>query len=147
MVSKILIAVDGSTHSRMAVKLGSEIAAALHADVMLLHVVWHDKVPKAMAEFASTEQIRGTEIDKLMGAAQKFFDHEAETARTMGVENVAVQVERGPIARTIIATAEQTKADMIVLGSRGLGDMGGLLRGGVSHRVEALAKCPVLTVK
>ena len=58
MVSKILIAVDGSAHSRMAVGLGSKIAAALNADVVLLHVVWRDKVPKAMAEFANTEQIQ-----------------------------------------------------------------------------------------
>ncbi len=147
MVSKLLIAVDGSAHSRMAVSLGSKIAAALHADVILLHVVWKEKVPKAMVDFASTEQIRGTDIDRLMNAAQKYFDHEAEIARKAGVKNVSVQVERGPIARTIIATTKQTGADMIVLGSRGLGDMEGLLRGGVSHRVEILAKCPVLVVK
>ena len=75
-------------------------------------------------------KFRGTEIDKLvMGAAQKFFDHEAETVRKAGVKNVAVQVERGPVARTIVATTKLTKSDMIVLGSRGLGDMEGLLRG------------------
>ncbi len=37
--------------------------------------------------------------------------------------------------------------DMIVVGSRGMGDIEGALRGGVSHRVELLAKCPVLVVK
>jgi nucleotide-binding universal stress UspA family protein len=51
------------------------------------------------------------------------------------------------IARTIVARAEKHGADMIVVGSRGLGDIEGLLRGGVSHRVETLAKCPVLVVK
>ncbi len=131
----------------MAVSLGSKIAAAMNADVVLLHVVWKEKIPKAMVDFASTEHIRGTDIDKLVIAAQKFFDLEAETARQAGVKNVSVQVERGPIARTIVAATKQNKADMIVLGSRGLGDMEGLLRGGVSHRVEILARCPVLVVK
>jgi nucleotide-binding universal stress UspA family protein len=36
---------------------------------------------------------------------------------------------------------------MIVVGSRGLGNIEATLRGGVSHRVELLAECPVLTVK
>jgi nucleotide-binding universal stress UspA family protein len=36
---------------------------------------------------------------------------------------------------------------MIVIGSRGFGNIEATLRGGVSHRVELLSKCPVLSVK
>ena len=42
--------------------------------------------------------------------------------------------------------AKTYKADMIVIGSRGMGDVKGMLRGGVSHRVEMMAECPVLVV-
>ena len=63
------------------------------------------------------------------------------------MKEVEIETEEGPIARSIVARAKSFKADLIVIGSRGMGDVEGLLRGGVSHRVEMLAKCPVLVVK
>ena len=68
-------------------------------------------------------------------------------AREKGVDDIVGEVEEGPVARTIIARAQHHDVDMIVVGSRGLGNIEATLRGGVSHRVELLAKCPVLTVK
>ncbi len=68
-------------------------------------------------------------------------------AREKGVDDIVGEVEEGPVARTIITRAQQHDVDMIVVGSRGLGNVEATLRGGVSHRVELLAKCPVLTVK
>ncbi len=68
-------------------------------------------------------------------------------AREKGVDDIVGEVKEGPVARTIIARAEHHDVDMIVVGSRGLGNVEATLRGGVSHRVELLAKCPVLTVK
>ena len=50
-------------------------------------------------------------------------------------------------AEALIDVAEREEADLIVVGSRGLGNIEATLRGGVSHRVELLAKCSVLTVK
>ena len=80
-------------------------------------------------------------------SAKQMLAGEAEKARSAGVNSVDVEVDKGPVARRIIAAAKRIDADMIVLGSRGMGDLEGLLRGGVSHRVETLAKCPVLVVK
>jgi nucleotide-binding universal stress UspA family protein len=68
-------------------------------------------------------------------------------SRDKGVEDVVTKVREGPIARTIIECAQQEDVDMIVIGSRGFGNIEATLRGGVSHRVELLANCPVLTVK
>ncbi|HFC04467.1 MAG TPA: universal stress protein, partial [Rhizobiales bacterium] len=62
-------------------------------------------------------------------------------------KDVKIETDEGPIARSIIDRAKSFKADMIVIGSRGMGDMEGILRGGVSHRVETLSTCPVLVVK
>ena len=147
MISKILIAIDGSAHSVKAGKMGMQIAAAMDVDLVLLHVVHVTKASNAILEFSKTEQHTGTDTDRLMRAAQDYLDSKAENARSQGVKNVSVEVEKGPIARTIVASATRNKADMIVIGSRGMGDLEGLLRGGVSHRVESLAKCPVLVVK
>ncbi len=147
MIENILLAVDGSPQSSKAVKIASEISQGVSAKLILLHVVKQDELPEVMKQFIKSEHLPGTDIDVLVNAAQHMLKGEVENAREAGVSEVEVEVEQGSIARTIIATAERHKADMIVLGSRGMGDIEGLLRGGVSHRVEILAKCPVLIVK
>ena len=63
------------------------------------------------------------------------------------MKEVEIETEEGPIARSIVARAKSFQADLIIIGSRGMGDVEGLLRGGVSQRVETMAKCPVLIVK
>ncbi len=147
MITRILIAIDGSSQSIKAAKLGSQIAAAMNLDLVLLHVVPHKRVPNAIEEFAKTEQLPGTDVEKLIRGAQKFLEDRADKARAIGVKKILIEVEKGPVARTIIETVKRTGADMIVMGSRGTGELGGLLPGGASHRVEIMAKCPVLVVK
>ena len=56
-------------------------------------------------------------------------------------------VAEGNAANEIVATAESIGADMIFLGSRGLGDAKGLLVGSVSHKVMNLAPCTCVAVK
>jgi nucleotide-binding universal stress UspA family protein len=150
MIATILIAMDGSPHSMKAVEVGSQIAAALKAKLVLLNVAKPDKAIEAMKEFARVEHSTDRDvdiIDILKRGARQMLEAESVKARSAGVQNVVVEVEEGPIARTIVARGEHHNVDMIVVGSRGLGDIEGLLRGGVSHRVETLAKCPVLVVK
>ena len=148
MISNILLAVDGSPQSSKAVKIASQIAQGVNAKLVLIHVVKLDKMPEVMKQFVKNEHIPGTtNIDVLMNAAQHMLKNDVKRAKTAGVSEVEVEVEQGSIARTIIATATRHNSDLIVLGSRGMGDIEGLLRGGVSQRVEVLAKCPVLIVK
>jgi nucleotide-binding universal stress UspA family protein len=150
MIATILIAMDGSPHSMKAVEVGSQIAAALKAKLVLLNVAKPDKAIEAMKQFAKAEHSTDRDadiIDILKRGARQMLKVEAVKAQSAGVQNVVVEVEEGPIARTIVARGKHHKADIIVVGSRGLGDIEGLLRGGVSHRVETLAKCPVLVVK
>ncbi|MFT5868734.1 MAG: nucleotide-binding universal stress UspA family protein [Paracoccaceae bacterium] len=61
--------------------------------------------------------------------------------------NIEKTVESGPVARTVVEAAKEQDVDMIVIGSRGLGNIEATLRGGVSRRVELLVECSVLTVK
>ncbi len=79
--------------------------------------------------------------------ANELVAHAETRSRDKGVDDIVTKVEEGSVARTIIACAQQHDVDMIVVGSRGFGNIEATLRGGVSHRVELLAKCPVLSVK
>ncbi len=100
-----------------------------------------------MRAFAKAEHMATIDADLLRKGAQILLAGALDVARAAGVKDVEIESEEGNIARGIVARAESLKADLIVVGSRGMGDVEGLLRGGVSHRVETLAKCPVLVVK
>ncbi len=147
MITKILIAVDGSRHALKGVGIGAEVAKGLGAEVLLYHVVKPYNLPDSLRAFAKAEHMATIDADLLKKGAQHLLSKALDAARKAGVKEVEIEAEEGPIARSIVARAKSFKADLIVIGSRGMGDVEGLLRGGVSHRVEMLAKCPVLVVK
>ncbi|MGR3342053.1 MAG: universal stress protein [Paracoccaceae bacterium] len=150
MINKLLVALDGSKHSMKAVELAAEIAAACSAKVIILTVIKTHQTPKVSAElraYAKLENISGSDLEAMKSIANQMVSHAETKARDGGVKDIEKKVETGPVARTIVATAKQNEVDMIVIGSRGLGSIEATLRGGVSHRVELLAKCSVLTVK
>ncbi len=147
MIKKILIAVDGSKHSMNSVAIGAEIAKAVGAKVLLFHVVRPYRLPDSLKNFAKAEHMPVFDPELLRKGAMYLLSGAMDEARKAGLKDVDIETEEGPISRTIIDRAKSFKADLIVIGSRGMGDIEGMLRGGVSHRVETLAKCPVLVVK
>ena len=147
MIKKILIAVDGSKHSISCVKFGAEIAKGLGAEVLLYHVVKPYSLPDSLKAFAKSEHMATFDPELLRKGAEYLLAGARDEARKAGLKDVKIETEEGPIARSIVDRAKSFKADMIVIGSRGMGDLGGMLRGGVSHRVETMAKCPVLVIK
>ncbi len=147
MIQKLLIAVDGSRHSMRCVEYGAEIAKGVGAKVLLYHVVKPYNLPDSLKNFAKAEHMATIDADLLKKGAQHLLAGALDAARKAGLKEVEIETEEGPIARSIVARAKSFKADLIVIGSRGMGDLEGMLRGGVSHRVETLARCPILIVK
>ena len=147
MIKKILIAVDGSKHSLKSVEMGAQIAKALDAKVLLFHVVKPYRLPDSLKKYAKAEPMATIDADLLKKGAQYLLAGAMDVARSAGMKDIEIETEEGPIARTIVSRAKSYKADLIVIGSRGMGDIEGMLRGGVSQRVETLAKCTVMVVK
>ena len=150
MIEKVLVAVDGSAHSLKAVEYAAEIAGACNARLSILTVLRPRKVPKVSEElrkYAQLEHIDDADHEAIKLLSSDLLSHAADVAKKSGATQVETSVETGPVARTIVNVAVMKKASMIVIGSRGLGNIEATLRGGVSHRVELLARCPVLTVK
>jgi len=74
-----------------------------------------------------------------------------EVVQELGQAGVAAEgsvrsTTAGP-ARAILEYARDLDATLIVLGSRGLGALGGLLLGSVAHKIIQLSSCPVLVVR
>ena len=150
MINSLLVAVDGSSHSMKAVEYAADIAAGCEAKLVILTVIKPRQAPKITAElraYAELEQIAGSDLEAIKLLSSDLLGHSKSAALDRGATDVVTAVETGPIARTIVSHAKKNNVDLIVIGSRGLGNIEATLRGGVSHRVELLAKCSVLTVK
>jgi nucleotide-binding universal stress UspA family protein len=104
-------------------------------------------VPNEIRKLARLEHIRITEHDIRQAGANELL-HAAETqARKHGATKIEQVIEAGDPTRRILACAKARGADLIVMGSRGLGDLQGLLLGSVSHKIAHLAKCTCITVR
>jgi nucleotide-binding universal stress UspA family protein len=138
VLEHILIAVDGSGPSRHGARFGLSLADQLGARATLLTVLQRPEViplgPMATSVVAPTP----SEAD--LAAMRGQLDAIANEHPKVKVERV---IELGPIAETIIDFATRAKADMIVLGARGLGPARRFLLGSVSDRVVHHAHCPV----
>ena len=86
-------------------------------------------------------------MDILKKVAGDLVSNAEKRARENGVDDIVGEVEEDPVARTIITRTKHHDTNIIVVGSRGFGSIEATLRGGVSHRVELLAECLVLTDK
>ena len=86
--------------------------------------------------------------DEVLVAVGNALLEDAEArAKSVGVKNVGLDLKQGDPATCILATIDEEKADFVVMGSRGLSDLKGLLMGSVSHKVSHLAPCSCVTVK
>ena len=150
MVETILVPTDGSDHAEKAVAFAADIARKHGAGIVLLHVLsdpGSGQVPGEMRDLARLEHVRITEHDIRQAGANEVLHNAENQARNNGVTRIERVIEEGDPTRRILALAKARGADMIVMGSRGLGDLQGLLLGSVSHKVGHLAKCTCITVR
>lgn len=149
--AKLLVAVDGSSHSDRAVELAVDIASHYESTITLMHVVDDPRgsVPHGLEEFERLEHIHITERDLLQSAGQRIVLAAESHAYALGANKVETVVHSGNPAVVIVDHIDESMSpsDAVVMGRRGLGDLGGLLLGSVSHRVAQDATCAVITVQ
>jgi nucleotide-binding universal stress UspA family protein len=147
-----LIAFDGSAAARQAVAVA---AAMLKPRATLVLTVWEAAL--AYAAVAPPPDVGGTPAvdpsavlrfdEALRDQAERVSNEGAELARSLGLdaEPLAMSDVRD-IARTIVDVADERKAAMIVVGSRGLGGLRARFEGSTSKDVVKHAPCPVVVV-
>jgi nucleotide-binding universal stress UspA family protein len=135
----IVVAVDGSEHSDRALQYAKMLAECFGSVLRLVHA------------FPQTSDLLGyEEYEKLVSrrelAGQAVLD---EARQKLGPTNIDVHEEllEGPPAEAILAVAETRQADLIVMGTRGLSTIPGLLLGSVSHKVIRHSACPVMLTR
>jgi nucleotide-binding universal stress UspA family protein len=140
---KTLLAVDGSDNSYEAVHALKYFSRA--EQLTLLHALnvprpaYPMLLPELAAEqYKAFEQIMREDGERLLGRIQSLLPmHAGPSTKHLRI---------GSPAQVIVSMAEEQKADLIVMGARGLGPIKEWLLGSVSHRVLTLASCATLIV-
>lgn len=140
-MKKILIAVDGSETSRAALDAGFELAEDEGAEVVLVHVASIlDFVPhRNGGEHAPPDRFPTADWDPVLCDAM-------ELATLRGVQ-ARPELLVGYPPKQILRLAAELDADLIVVGSRGLGRVKSAILGSTSRDVLARAGRPVLVVR
>lgn len=160
MINHIVVATDGSEHAHRATELAADLAAKYSARLSILHVLLLGHIPPGIREFS--DQVDGEEPPRAVGGhyikaelpheireeiADKILARARERAEALGARDVETTWTEGPTANRILDYARERNADMIVMGSRGLSELKGLMIGSVSHKVAQLHQGNVLTVR
>lgn len=140
---KLLIAIDGSEHSRHAIQAAARLAREVpRVEVVLLNVrelpSYYGDLPPL--DYDALERAGRAQQEALLDAA-------LTQARACELTQVTTEPAVGATAQEIVRVAAEHGVDQIVMGTRGRNPLAGLLLGSVAQRVIHLATVPVLLVK
>lgn len=175
MFKSVVLATDGSEHAKRATAIAGDIAANFNARLTMVTVMprsmsledieampqarklprdaketmrrIHDTLREGRTVDADVHQFVPA-LPSLKEAIGELVLDEAEglIARKK-VGKITRVVDEGDAATQILKQATKAKADLIVMGTRGLNNFRGLLIGSVSNKVIHNSKCATLTVK
>ena len=146
---KIVTSTDGSPNGARALDAGIQLAKAFGAELIVLSVA-----PQILPTVYSPVGVAGPVLDysayydALAKDTKKIVDDGVQKAKQQGVNaRGAALTTVNSVAEAIIAESEKENADLIVVGTRGLGGFKKLVLGSVSSAVVAHATSSVLVVR
>jgi len=139
-IETILVPTDFAEYAERALETAIQLATVFGARIELLHVY---DIP----DWATVYEVTfPSEVDAgIRSAARRKIEALKQRAEADGVK-VSTHLEFGPPSQTIVQHAEESKTDLIVMGTRGLGAIKHVLLGSVAERTVRTAPCPVLTI-
>lgn len=143
----ILVAVDFSDYSRAALTWACEVATALGAPIVLVHVVHDPAEAPGYYRHDKKDAMRPMEdvAEKMMRKFLKEMNH--ANPRNKSLKNLETQMVTGLPVMRILKAADKMNARMIVMGSQGRTGLAHLLVGSKAEQVVRMAKIPVTIVK
>ena len=174
-MKNILVATDGSRPADKAVAFAADLARRFDAELTVTHVATPERISAEDRHLIETEyaaelaqRVKGIQpgatidveeyapstslqeqatavIHDLLG--ERLLESIETTLHEKGPIRVSCVLRHGDPAREILTLADEIDADLIVLASRGLGEMQALLLGSISNKVAHMARHSVVLVR
>lgn len=135
MYQKILVPIDGSTHSKRALLEAIKIAKMTSGTITLLNIKNNRSNVLQPPNRTSTDMAQNS----VLIDGQRLVQADGVSVETLLLE--------GNVVDQIVKTAKEEKFDLIVIGARGLSAIEEILLGSVSHGVVEKAPCPVIVTR
>jgi nucleotide-binding universal stress UspA family protein len=151
IMKKVLIALDYNPTAQKVAELGFAMAKAMNAEIVLLHVI-SDPVYYSSANYSPVmgftgfmdmdpQQLNITE--ELKKASQHFLE---KSKHHLGDKTIQTLVKEGDCADSIIKTAEELHADIIVMGSHSQKWLENIIMGSVTEKVLHHTSIPIFII-
>ncbi len=143
-MSRILVAIDGSSHSAKVAKAvvqhvsGYQAPPELHLAYVHLPVPTMGGLIKPIGHEALQRYYREEGEDALRGA-KRLFDR--------AKLDCTLHIMVGPVAESLTSEAKKLKCELIVMGTHGMGAVSGMLLGSIATKTVHLARCPVMLIR
>ena len=139
MFESIIVALDGSEQSMLALKKAGALADCFGSKLILVHAFPHTSDLRDALQYDKLVAMRTLEGQSFIATARE----------QLGQTSLEIDEEllEGPAADAILSAASTHDPDLIVMGTRGRGSLKGLVFGSVSTKVSHYAPCPVMVVR
>jgi nucleotide-binding universal stress UspA family protein len=138
VLKNIVLAYDGFEYSNRALQYAKTFAERFEATLWLVHIFTHT------SDLLGYEDYRKFYAKRKAGG-QALLDEALQELSNTRLD-VREELQEGPEAESILNIAKNCQADLIVMGTRGLGTLKGLLVGSISRKVMHHSSCPVMVV-
>ena len=142
--TRILLATDGSEEAELAALRAVELVQSTDSELHLVHV---GVVPIFLKSYPVTLGYYGKLYEQIEEVSKELLRKQSWRVKAAGSTVAGTHLRMGQVDLEIVALAEEIQADLIVMGSRGLGGVRRALMGSVSDSVMRHAHCPVLVVR
>jgi nucleotide-binding universal stress UspA family protein len=140
--AKILLAADGSKEAELAASTAVDLSRSTGSELHVVSVALEYPYVYAYYDVRHPE-----EVERHRKEARKILDQQLDHLPNSGGSVAETHVRVGVPDEEIVVLAEELGADLVVLGSKGLGGLRRVLLGSVSDSVVRHAHCPVLVVR
>jgi nucleotide-binding universal stress UspA family protein len=150
-MQKVLIALDYNPTAQKVAEAGFSMAKAMNAEIILLHII-SDPVYYSSTEYSPIMGFNGfmemghkqfDNVDSLKKASQQFLD---KSKQHLGDKTIQTLVGEGDFAESILKTAKDLHADIIVMGTHSRKWLENIVMGSVTEKVLNHSTIPLFII-
>jgi nucleotide-binding universal stress UspA family protein len=150
-MKKVLIALDYNPTAQKVAEVGFSMAKSMNAGIVLLHVIT-DPLFYTSAEYSPIMGFSGymdvglLQLDSIEGLKQASLQYLDKSKQHLGDKTIQTMVKEGDYADTILETAKEVHADIIVIGSHSRKWLENIVMGSVTEKVLHNTSIPLFII-